>query len=107
MLKDTTGHSEVDRQERRPGWRPRAVPRERPEDLSCSLGRVLDISEHGLRAAGTGKCVMLAGQTLDVTVEMPEGPEVFRGMIRWVKKTAYLQYEVGVRFIDDASSSAR
>jgi len=55
-----------------------------------------------MRVSCQGKCILLAGQMLDLKVQFPHGPVQISGWIRWVKKTEFLRYEVGVQFVDVA-----
>ncbi len=63
-----------------------------------------DLSPKGMRVRCVGKCVLLAGQMTDVTLELPQGRICVACWIRWIKKTAFLQYEIGVLFAEDRSS---
>jgi len=72
--------------------------------LTCSLGEVEDLSVHGMRVRCLGKCLMLAGQQMDVILQLPQGAKPVGCWIRWVKKTALFQYEIGVQFVEEASS---
>lgn len=72
--------------------------------LTCSLGEVEDLSVHGMRVRCVGKCLVLAGQQMDVILQLPQGAKLVGCWIRWVKKTALFQQEIGVQFVEEASN---
>ena len=72
--------------------------------LTCSLGKVEDLSVHGMRVRCVGKCLVLAGQQMDVILQLTQGAKLVGCWIRWVKKTALFQQEIGVQFVEEASN---
>ena len=76
----------------------RKLPRGRPERLMCSLGEIVDLSVLGMRVQCQGKCKLLAGQMMQVTIASEQGDISVECWIRWVKKVSFLEYELGVQF---------
>jgi len=85
---------------------------ERPEDrrragrlcggeLTCSAGRVLDISGTGMRIGrGPLKSEMKQTRPLALRLKDERGGFVIRARIVWVRKTGFFAREIGVRFED-------
>ena len=72
----------------------------------CTLGEVADLSAMGMRVRGLGKCVILPGQLVGLTLEAPCGPVPLKAQVRWVKKVDLFRYEVGVQFVEVAAKVA-
>lgn len=91
---------------------------ERPEDrrragrlcggeLSCSAGRILDISGTGMRIGrGPLKREMKQGHLFALRLKDEHGGFVIRARIVWVKKTGLLGREIGIRY-DDVGPAER
>ena len=78
----------------------RKLQRGRPERLMCSLGEIADLSVQGMRVQCQGKCKLLAGQMMQVTIATEQGDILVECWIRWVKKASFLEYELGVQFAE-------
>ncbi len=81
----------------------RRAPRNRPDDLVCNLGQILDLSAHGARIRGEGKCIYLSGQSVDLAIQSPNQSFTVQASIRWVKKVALFEYELGLEFTSDTA----
>ena len=76
----------------------RKLQRGRPEKLMCSLGEIADLSAQGMRVQCQGKCKLLPGQIMQVVIATEHGDISVECAIRWVKKSPFLVYELGVQF---------
>ena len=79
----------------------RRAQRNQPDDLVCNLGQVLDLSASGARIRGEGKCIYLSGQSVELVIQSPNQSFTAQASIRWVKKVALFEYELGIEFTSD------
>lgn len=80
----------------------RRAERHAVETLSCSLGRVVDLSATGMRLACADKPPVQVGQTGKVTLSSPGGSLQVNGRIVWLRRVGGLtskKHEMGVEFV--------
>ncbi len=79
---------------------PRAHERVLPQGMSCQLGLVLDVSAGGMRV----RCVECPkfdrGAMVHFSVRGQRQQMALRGQIVWIRRTAWKQFEVGVRWTE-------
>ncbi|MFZ4573302.1 MAG: PilZ domain-containing protein [Phycisphaerales bacterium] len=69
------------------------------QDITCSLGAVLDLSASGLRVRTRGS-IPSTGSQLAVSIEGMDQAIVLPCVVRWTRRTGLLSREVGLEFTD-------
>jgi hypothetical protein len=87
------------------GHKPRAKHKRRHERyntewLRTPLGKVVDLSESGLRIQGKGQTALKAGQVIPVRLHSLQGELGFIGQIAWVSRPRRGEYEAGIKLLD-------
>jgi hypothetical protein len=68
----------------------------RVDSLKCNHGRILDLSETGMRIVTRS----VPKSPFKVVICGIDGRLELRGEVRWAKPSGFIRFEVGVRFID-------
>jgi hypothetical protein len=84
------------------GANARRAGRVRIEDVSCSLGEVLDLSATGLRLRCTRRPEIHAGDALELELDGIDTKIRVKARIAWVRRTGLRRHEIGLEFIDPA-----
>lgn len=69
----------------------------RCQDITCSLGEILDLSAGGMRVKTSAR-VPRVGSTVTVTIGALEGDESVPCTVQWVQRRGWLSREVGFKF---------
>ena len=72
--------------------------RVRLQDITCSLGTLLDLSASGMRVRTRGS-TPTTGTEFAVSIEGLEETIVLQCTVRWSKRTGLLSREVGLEFL--------
>lgn len=70
------------------------------QDLSCTLGEVLDLSASGMRVRRAGNPIVRKGERFSMTVQTLDGPMLAPVEVTWIRKTGWRRHEVGLSFIE-------
>lgn len=78
----------------------RVTGRLRPGNLTCDIGKVMDISSGGMRIRCRGKPKMAPGQLFPTHVHAPGGHIRLICHVVWRNKIRFRRWELGLRFVD-------
>lgn len=70
------------------------------QDVTCSLGEVLDLSASGMRIRTPGTPELPCHQQAEITLGCIDGEVVVRVESIWERRTGWRKHEMGVRFLD-------
>lgn len=79
---------------------PRAHERLLPQGMSCQLGLVLDVSAGGMRVRCAESPKFDRGAFVHFAIRGQRQQMTLRGQIVWIRRTAWKQFEVGVRWAE-------
>ena len=80
--------------------RPRAFTRYTPDEVTCELGPLLDLSRGGLRTRIQGKCAHKPGDKIKTFIKCEQGKIVLDAQVRWVRRKGLSAFELGLLFLD-------
>jgi len=69
------------------------------QDISCSLGDIINLSASGMRV-GSARAVPQIGSPFTMVIEWSDGRLALSCVVRWIRRTGLLKREVGVEFVD-------
>jgi hypothetical protein len=69
------------------------------EDVSCSIGEILDLSASGMRVMTKFK-LPDEGAVFVVTIFTPDGPLAMLSRVKWIRKAGFFKREAGLEFFD-------
>ncbi|MBS0196002.1 MAG: PilZ domain-containing protein [Planctomycetes bacterium] len=67
------------------------------EDLSSSLGEVVNLSASGMRVRGAEKPPKV-GSRLTIRIDAPDGALFAGTVVQWTRRIGLFRFEVGLRF---------
>lgn len=69
-------------------------------DISCSLGKVLDISASGMRIIHRGLSAVNSGEQGACTVGSVHGSFSVYYRVAWARRVSLSKWELGIEFVD-------
>lgn len=70
------------------------------QDVTCSLGEVLDLSASGMRIRTPSKPELPCHQQAEISLVCIDGEVIVRIESIWERRTGWRKHEMGVRFLD-------
>ena len=70
------------------------------QEITCSLGQVMDLSSSGMRVQTATKHDLQPGQTFGMVLQALSGPVNVAATVAWVRKAGWGKYQLGIQFID-------
>ncbi len=86
---------------------PRAHERVLPQGMSCQLGLVVDVSAGGMRVRCAESPKFDRGAMVHFAIRGQRQQMALRGQIVWIRRTAWKQFEVGVRWTELSDTHCR
>lgn len=86
---------------------PRAHERVLPQGMSCQLGMVVDVSAGGMRVRCAEAPKFDRGAMVHFAIRGQRQQMALRGQIVWIRRTAWKQFEVGVRWTELSETHCR
>lgn len=75
----------------------RGAGRVRCQDISCSLGEILDLSASGMRVKSAARIPRI-GSAMTVIIGALDGEETVPCTVQWIRRRGWLHREVGLKF---------
>ena len=77
------------------------------QEVTCSLGQVLDLSSSGMRVQTKVQPTLKAGQIFGTILETFAGPLQIAAEVAWVRQAGWRKHQIGIRFVDPSPELRR